>query len=167
MASFLDLPAEIRNQIYDLSLLFDCEYRIDERDFRELVPTGSLLAVQKDRTLLRTCRQVRAETLAMYYSRITFSFTDGPISLNMVKRFLAAIGPDARANLWQLKFHGFCSCIVCRVWGGFKWSFTKLVVVKPNQYGGIPWHLQGEANEFREECRLKFLTPLMGWSVKA
>lgn len=58
---FLDLPAEIRNVIYEQSIIESKPINICQCDFRLQVPS-----------LLMTSRQIRTEVLPLYYSLNTF-----------------------------------------------------------------------------------------------
>lgn len=122
---FLDLPAEIRNQIYHLALVREAgqkialwpEYSHDE-DRRGLytlpIPRHTafekqavlakyypdLLYVRKELAvgLLATCRQVHDEAAWIFWSGNHFSFS-GYFGWHVLLRFLSTIGEDARVHL--------------------------------------------------------------------
>ncbi|KAI9673317.1 MAG: hypothetical protein M1829_004083 [Trizodia sp. TS-e1964] len=88
---FLDLPGEIRNQIYELTL---CPIRklapcLSSRWHEGTVPP-----------LLLTSRQTYREALAVYYGKNHFSFSN----LEFMATFLQEIGQTAREHLTELTF---------------------------------------------------------------
>lgn len=67
-SSFLALPAEIRNRIYAFALVEQNDIKIRSCCCLEKVNKGEQLA------LTQTCRQIRRESLTMFYELNTFSF---------------------------------------------------------------------------------------------
>lgn len=85
---FLDLSAELRNSIYELALLEDAFFNnpnaFTSRRYKITEPA-----------LLRVCRQVRDESLHVFYGANTFWCNDTYIT----RRFLRALSPRKLAAL--------------------------------------------------------------------
>ena len=82
-SAFLRLPPEIRNMVYEL--IFQGEVT-NIPSYSKIRETGKIRAP----ALLRTCKQVHYEALAMYYSLAMFFFSR--ITTNGAKRWIEAIG---------------------------------------------------------------------------
>ncbi|KAK4618197.1 hypothetical protein CLAFUW4_11841 [Fulvia fulva] len=91
-SSFLQLPAELRTQIYEYCLPQSGGARPIYRK-----------AHQRPPPLLQACRQTRQETFAMYYSTGSFRTRSDEDLIRWVK----AIGPEARALIRGLTIYSF------------------------------------------------------------
>lgn len=72
--SFLDLPAEIRNSVYDFLFKFDTELRL-KCCGRPDISQAAAAPVQGI-ALLSTCRQIHEEATTILYSQNTFAMGD-------------------------------------------------------------------------------------------
>ena len=70
--TFLSLPAELRNGIYELALIE--VPMIPERSILAYTTRPSYERPQKEPALTMTCRQIRRETLKIFYERNIFEF---------------------------------------------------------------------------------------------
>ena len=123
---FLDLPAEIRNQIYHLALVREASEKIElwpdlysEDEYGRGLYTlpiprrtvseeqavlawyyPGLLYVRKELAvgILATCRQVHDEAAGLFWSGNHFSFS-GYLGWYGLLRFLSTIGEDAKAHM--------------------------------------------------------------------
>lgn len=86
---FLSLPAELRNRIYELVVTSD-----DEKE--SCKESAAICIPSLQPPLTRTCRTIRSETLAMYYSRNRFSYAgcDNEFA-KMANELEAGAGVDA------------------------------------------------------------------------
>lgn len=89
--SFLDLPAEIRNQIYKDTLIFDFTIAIE-----------AYKPYLRDTALLFTSKQIRAEALPIYYGANTFE----PTGVNTFERLLREFNPDKQALIRDIHVLG-------------------------------------------------------------
>lgn len=99
-SSLLNLPAELRNEIYSLALISDAlletstQYQLIER--RGSFGAYYMRISLRVPSLLQTSRQIRAETLAIFYGANTFKFhTHRPRRLD-VSELLRPFGPFSR-----------------------------------------------------------------------
>lgn len=112
--SFLGLPGEIRNQIYQLALVRDDSlialWPTQNLDAKFLGYHRSLKHHHRDLRyvqrklatgLLRTCRQVRSEAAPFFWGGNGFDFS-GVGGWHGLLRFLLTIGEDAREHVTQL-----------------------------------------------------------------
>ncbi|KAK3724910.1 hypothetical protein LTR37_000958 [Vermiconidia calcicola] len=99
---FLDLPAELRNYVYELAM---ASRAVTINYFREECRDFEVLVMQPPIT--RTSRQIREEALPLYYQRTT-SYMDTTRSgrCNMGK-WLHAIGSENRPQLQRFYFDLF------------------------------------------------------------
>ncbi|KAI9723734.1 MAG: hypothetical protein M1812_001034 [Candelaria pacifica] len=97
---FLKLPGELRNRIYELTLVKDTPIEL----FSDTIDISPSTRAQKDLVfvrknlaagLLRTCRQIYKETVRIFYGDNTFYFTGGHFedASWMLYRFLLTISP--------------------------------------------------------------------------
>lgn len=108
---FLNLPAEIREQIYYISLVRDSSIDLWPGKYTEKSPTGEVYRLQEDLEFIRkemgtglftTCKQIYYEASNIFWSRNTFRFSDD-IYWFGARRFLAQIGPRAISQLQSLE----------------------------------------------------------------
>lgn len=85
---FLDLSAELRNSIYGMALL-------DDAFFNNPSAFTSRRYKISEPTLLRVCKQIRDETLQVFYGANTFWCNDTYIT----RRFLRGLSPRKLAAL--------------------------------------------------------------------
>lgn len=85
------MPAELRNRIYNLVLLF-----------ANLIKVGSA-TTKTSAALLQTCFQVRAEASKIFYASNAFAITFGLEKHDRGAAWLEAIGGDAAAALSDLR----------------------------------------------------------------
>ncbi|CAK1366965.1 unnamed protein product [Cercospora beticola] len=71
---FFELSAELRNEIYELALVKSEEIEITKETFAQPA-------------LLRTCRQIRAEAVQIYYSRNEFYTTISRLDASLLRAF--------------------------------------------------------------------------------
>lgn len=95
--SFLDLPAEIRNRIYNEALVKPSPIQL-----RTVVPYA------KEPALLLASKQVRSEVLAVFYGANTFSVFNGNSvrqhsGISITKNFLEKLGTEKAAILRSLR----------------------------------------------------------------
>lgn len=83
MPSFLDLSAELKNRIYTDVLIFPLPIELranhcvrkDDRDGIVYYGNSLLLTGARHTALTRVCRQIRADTLPIFFGANTFRFT--------------------------------------------------------------------------------------------
>lgn len=85
--SFLDLPAELRNDIYSLILPTSDSFGVNDLATKPHFPVVS----KKSTSMLRTCRQIHAETTPILYGSNTFHIWTQDVPL-----LLLQIGQSAR-----------------------------------------------------------------------
>lgn len=88
-SGFGRLSAELRNRIYELA--FEPITDVDGGKTEEL-----------QHPLTKACRQIRAESLTMYYENTCFNLICGPKSRNAACTWLRTMGPGACASLRTL-----------------------------------------------------------------
>lgn len=97
--SFLELPSELRNKIYDLALFSDPQPQLDDSVFIAHTSWNEIARPAPTRSLhnlFSVCRQIRAETRLWYYSTNRFAFYRCDESHETSFRtWLASIGNDA------------------------------------------------------------------------
>ncbi|KAK4612240.1 hypothetical protein CLAFUW4_12887 [Fulvia fulva] len=69
--TFLSLPPELRNEIYKLAIDYDDEICVTGKSERDLHATNA-----RGAAVLRSCRQVHDELVAILYGSNTFVFTE-------------------------------------------------------------------------------------------
>lgn len=94
--SFFDLPAEIRNRIYDLALKEDEPIDLQDRPYIE------------EPALLMTRLRIRSEALAVFYGVNTFTVhkvasRPGRFGTDVTKDFLRSLGPERAALIRLLR----------------------------------------------------------------
>lgn len=89
--SFLDLPAEMRNQIYKYSLL--------KSDYITLLNTKPFI---EEPALLMTSKKVRNEALAIFYGNNTFEIH----KIDTFTQFLQLFNPGKQALIRQIHTFG-------------------------------------------------------------
>ena len=98
MSRILALPAELRNRIYT--------YVVASPE--SLLLYSHWVGVDKQPAVSSVCRQVRNETLGLYYSLNTFQLHIHPnLDVNVFTRWIDAIGPHNARNLQRISimFH--------------------------------------------------------------
>lgn len=116
MSSFLSLPAELRNHIYDLLFTESCPYTCaidDLSSFRRTVadfgkPTNlDGIARTKPQPLLLTCRQIHTETQLLHLQRTNFAIGGiyaGPEPFSRLCN--AALSPPLMAHVRHITLVG-------------------------------------------------------------
>lgn len=97
----MDLPAEIRNRIYEIALLRD-ERDMDYRTYvfsQRSTLYKSLKTAFKQPALTRVSKAVRHESLPIFYGRNTFTVNLVSIRRNMIMGWLESIGATNRTML--------------------------------------------------------------------
>lgn len=94
----LDLPAELRNDIYRLAMVTDTRIELVDNSIR-----------QKHTTLLQTCRQIRAEATAMFYAENRFKLTTTASNLPQILGWAESL-PIARAQRFKSVLLEFNMC---------------------------------------------------------
>ncbi|KAF7193298.1 hypothetical protein HII31_05392 [Pseudocercospora fuligena] len=73
MASFLDLPGELRNQIYEHALIMKSPIEFGRMSLSPWARDNhQILTIRGGLAMLATCRQIRSEALAYFYSKNEF-----------------------------------------------------------------------------------------------
>lgn len=98
----MSLPPELRNRIYNLVLVQNgtISVHLPKPDISRLEK------VVKQPALLKVCKTVREEALPVFYGANRFTvnhlfYREVPRELEVVERWLGAIGPEKRAMLRQ------------------------------------------------------------------
>ncbi|KAE9376320.1 hypothetical protein N431DRAFT_294106, partial [Stipitochalara longipes BDJ] len=108
---FLDLPGEIREQIYYAALVRCTPIDLWPIKFTKDEATGCIFRFQEDLEFVRkematgliaTCRQIYFEAGNMFWSKNTFRFSGNTYWFG-ARRFLGTIGPRALAQLKTLE----------------------------------------------------------------
>jgi len=108
---FLNLPGEIREQIYYIALVRLTPIDLWPIIFEEDEDTGRIFRIQKDLEFVRkematgltaTCKQIYNEAGNVFWSKNTFRFS-GDVFWFGARRFLGTIGPRALAQLQSLE----------------------------------------------------------------
>lgn len=105
ISPLLSTPAEIRELIYTYTLVSDLPIDIDSFCRKRVDYTSPILQINAcEPPLIRTCQQIRAEGLPIYYSQNHFSDfrTQG---LKSLERFLQNLAPKKCAMITIIKFH--------------------------------------------------------------
>lgn len=99
MANFLDVPAEIRIDIYNRVLLRARRnpIMVHHRRHRPRVPG-----------ILHASRKVRAETLPLFYNYITLLLKQDPDTALALEGWLHAVGRGAVSELRHLRIECYC-----------------------------------------------------------
>jgi hypothetical protein len=108
---FLNLPAEIREQIYYAALCRSTAIDLWPMKYSQDSSTGVILRLQEDLAfvrkematgLLTTCKQIFYEASGIFWSKNTFRFS-GDLYWFGARRFLGQIGPRALSQLQSLE----------------------------------------------------------------
>ena len=102
----LKLPPELRDRIYEFAVLSPhvvilTRWTVDVSwDMYGSAPIDRSLVAQP--ALTKTCRQIRAEALAVFYSSTTFLVLDHVARRTVAEAWLVAIGRENRARPRQV-----------------------------------------------------------------
>ncbi|KIM97066.1 hypothetical protein OIDMADRAFT_147668 [Oidiodendron maius Zn] len=108
---FLNLPAEIREQIYYAALVRPTPIDLWPMEYAQDPITNQILRLQEDLAfvrkematgLLTTCKQIFQEASNIFWSKNTFRFS-GDIEWFGARRFLGQVGPRALSQLQSLE----------------------------------------------------------------
>jgi len=105
--SFLDLPPELRNRIYELAL------PLKGRDHPLIITAphlDQLMTLATQPSVTRLCKQVRAECLPMFYARANFAAYIHPANFQPLLTFVRCItnGPSSRrSKSWSSHSHAW------------------------------------------------------------
>ncbi|KAK5120843.1 hypothetical protein LTR85_005910 [Meristemomyces frigidus] len=102
-ASFLRLPPELRNSIYELFFGYgECDY------FNPVLSFWGLQHCQcLDLTLMRVCRQTREETFKLFYDNHDFRFILKRSNKAAIEGWLNSIGQEGIANIHRFHLKGY------------------------------------------------------------
>ncbi|KAF7196679.1 hypothetical protein HII31_02049 [Pseudocercospora fuligena] len=98
---FLDLSAELRNEIYELALFPD-EQSAQPATTCQLNFSDATMPMVPEPGLLRSCSQARADASAMFYGRTSFE-----IPLIHLTTFINATKPENLAAIRNLRIHDY------------------------------------------------------------
>ncbi|KAK4618342.1 hypothetical protein CLAFUW4_12549 [Fulvia fulva] len=146
MKSFLDLPPEIRNTIYEFAVTCD-----NDEDCRITAcapwPNAADRPIQElcmEPALTRTCRQIRHESLPMFYSMNTFCSDSNHFTL----KWLQHLRPEKYVALTSLRVgdEHFAPLSLTYAEGQFAWFTLEMGSDDLLQRGvlRVPMRVEGE-----------------------